>query len=218
MPFQILLFIAWPPPMDGTVGDWFLTFQESPIHGLLSLDLVMMVEQVLLIPVVLALWVLLHRRAESTMAIAVAFSLVASTLFIASNTGFEMLSLSRGYAAATTDAAREPFLAAGQAALASYWDQGTAFIFGYVLASTAGVMVGFAMLQSAVFHRFAAYAAIVANAAGLAIFVPEVGIALAILSVLILWVWYVLVGLRLVRPGRDRTVLAATAAAAASAG
>ncbi len=206
IPFQMIVFVAWPPPSRGTAADWFAFFGANPLHGLLSLDLPMMLEQVLVIPIVVALYRLLRRSGESTMALALAGWLVGATLFITSNTAFEMLSLSNGYAAATTDTARAAFLAAGEAMLATYWGQGTSFVFGYLLTSLAGVMVGVVMLRSHVFSRLAAYGAIAGNVLGLALFLPGIGIGLSVLSVVILWVWYLLVGLRLVRLARSRSI------------
>ena len=203
LPFQMALYIAWPPPEHGTVADWFAMFHANPIHGLLSLDLIMMVEQVLVIPIAVALYRLLHRAADSTMAIALATWLVGAGLFVASNTAFQMLTLSNGYAAAATDAARAQYLAAGEVMLAGYWGMGTPFVFGYLLTAAAGTLVGFVMLRTRVFGRAAAYAAIGGNLLSVALFVPRIGVGLSLVSVLILWAWYLLVGLRLVGLGRS---------------
>ncbi len=210
IPLQMILFIAWPPPA-GTAADWFALFQANPLRGLLSLDLPMMAEQVLLIPIVISLYRLLHRSGESTMALALGGWLVGAGLFIASNTAFEMLSLSNGYAVAATDAARAPFLAAGEAMLVTYWGQGTSFVFGYLLSSFAGIAVGVVMLRSGIFGRLAAHGAIWGNVLGLGLFIPGIGVGLSLVSVLILWVWYVLIGVRLARfarSGATRSVMA----------
>ena len=62
------------------------------------------------------------------------------------------------------------------------------------------------MLRSPVFHRAAGWAVIVANVLGLGLFLPGIGILLSLVSVLILVVWYALIGWRLVRlpPGLDQ--------------
>ncbi len=206
VPFQVLLFIAWPPPEHGTAADWFALFGTNPVHGLLSLDLVMMVEQMLVIPIALALYRLLRRANESTMALALAAWLVGAGLFVASNTAFQMLTLSNGYAAAATDAARAPFLAAGEVMLATYWGMGTPFVFGYVLSATAGILLGFAMLRTRIFGRLAAWGAIGGNLVGLGIFLPGIGTGVSLASVLVLWAWYVLIGVRLVRLGRSGSI------------
>ena len=197
IPLQIVAFIVWPPPTGGVI-DWFELFQERPLIGLVSFDLAILVEEALLIPVIGALYLLLHRRSESLMVIATGFWLVSVALFIGSNTGFEMLALAGRYAEATSDAERAMFAAAGQTMLSSYMEQGSSFVVGYSFASIAGILVGIAMLRTTVFPRVAAWAAIVANVLGFALFIPGIGVAMSLGSVVILLVWYALIGWRMV--------------------
>jgi hypothetical protein len=199
IPLQIVAFIMWPPPIDGTVADWFQLFRQSPIIGLVSFDIAILLEEVLLVPIILALYLVLRQESESLMVIASGLWLVSVALFITSNTGFEMLALSQGYANVTSDARRSTYLAAGQAMLASYMQQGSAFVMGYLLASLAGVLVGIAMLRNRVFSRWAAYAVIGGNVLGLGLFVPAIGVPLSIGSVFVLIAWYLLIGWRLLR-------------------
>ena len=65
VPLQVALFIAVPPPASHSVGAWFDLFNKSPVIGLLSLDLLMMVEQVLAVPIILALFLTVVRAAPS---------------------------------------------------------------------------------------------------------------------------------------------------------
>jgi hypothetical protein len=199
IPLQIIVFIAWPPPLEGTASDWFTLFQSNRLLGLLSLDLLLLVDYVLLVPIVLAIYVALRRTSESLMAIATALYFVAIAAYLASNTAFEMLSLSDQYAAATTDAQRSVYLAAGQAMLATF--EGTAFQVSYVLASVAGIVIGAVMLRGDIFSRVAAYALILGDVIGLGLYVPKIGIYLSVISVPVLWVWYVLIARRLIRLG-----------------
>jgi hypothetical protein len=199
IPVQIIVFIAWPPPLEGPVIDWFTVFQSNWLLGLLRLDLLLIVDYVLLVPIVLALYVALKRASESWMAVATALYSVAIAAYFASNRAFEMLSLSEGYAAATTDAQRDVYLAAGQAMLATF--EGTAFQVSYVLASVAGIMIGAVMLRSEIFGRVAAYALIVGDVIGLGLYVPTIGVFLSVISVPVLWVWYVLIARRLIQLG-----------------
>jgi hypothetical protein len=198
IPLQIVAFIVWPLP-EGGVVQWFDLFQESPLIALISYDLVMMVEEVLLIPIVLALYLLLRRTSPSLALLACVMWLVSVALFIGSNTAFDMLALSGGYAEAATETERAAYLAAGQAALTGYMQNGTAFVAGYLLASVAGVLVGIAMLRSTAFPRLAGWAAITGNLLGVGLFLPGMGVLLAIGSVVILIVWYLLIGWRMVR-------------------
>jgi hypothetical protein len=198
VPLQIVAFIVWPLP-EGGVVEWFEMFGESPFIGLVSFDLVILLEEILLIPIVLALYVLLRRTSESLMLITAAMWLVSVALFVGSNTGFEMLALANGYADAATAADRATYLAAGQAMLSAYMDQGSSFVVGYLLASIAGLLVGVAMLRTDAFPRIAGWAVLVANVLGFGLFVPGTGVFLSIVSVLILVAWYAVVGVVMVR-------------------
>jgi hypothetical protein len=199
IPLQIVVFVVWAPPLDGTASEWFGLFQDNRLRGLLSLDLLLMVDYVLLVPIVLALYVALRRAGESFMTVATALYFVAIAAYFASNTAFEMLSLSEGYAAATTEAQRATYLAAGQAMLATF--QGTAFHASYVLGSVAGIMIGVVMLRSDVFGRVAAYALVLGDVIGLGLYVPTVGLFLSVISVPVLLIWYVLIARRFFQLG-----------------
>lgn len=203
IPLQIVAFIVWPLP-DGGVTEWFELFADSALIGLVSFDLVILLEEILLIPIVLALYVVLRRSSSSLALMAAGMWFVSIALFVGSNTGFEMLALSNGYATAANAAERAAYVAAGQAMLTAYMEQGSSFVVGYVLASLAGILVGFAMLRSAAFPRIAAWAAIVANVLGFGLFLPGIGVLLSIVSVFILIAWYALIGWNLLRlPGYE---------------
>jgi hypothetical protein len=198
IPLQIVAFIVWPLPTGGVV-DWFELFQDSAFIGLVSFDLVILFEEILLIPIVLALYVVLRRSSSSLALMAMGMWFVSIALFVGANTGFEMLALSNGYAEAANEAERTTYLAAGQAMLTAYMEQGSSFVVGYVLASLAGILIGLAMLRSPVFPRIAAWAAVVANVLGFGLFLPAIGVVLSIVSVFILIAWYAAVGWRLLR-------------------
>jgi hypothetical protein len=200
IPIQVLVFIVWPPPLEGTAADWFALFQDNPLVGLLDLDLLLVADNVFLVPIFLALYVLLRRDGESVMAIATALGFLGIAFFIASNPAFEMLSLSDRYATATSEAQRSTFLAAGEAMLATW--QGTTFQAAYILGSVAGIAVGAVMLRSAVFSNLTGWMAILGNAVGLGLYVPVVGVYISVFSVLFLEIWYLLLARRLFQLGR----------------
>jgi len=200
IPIQVLVFIVWPPPLEGTAADWFALFQDNPLVGLLDLDLLLVADNVFLVPIFLALYVLLRRDGESVMAIATALGFLGIAFFIASNPAFEMLSLSDPYATATSEAQRSTFLAAGEAMLATW--QGTTFQAAYILGSVAGIAVGAVMLRSAVFSNLTGWMAILGNAVGLGLYVPVVGVYISVFSVLFLEIWYILLARRLFQLGR----------------
>lgn len=153
MSIQIIIFVAWPPP--STVTDWFMLLQSNWLLGLLSLDLLYLLTNALLIPLYLALYAALKRVSGSWMLIALTLGLVGITAYFSSNTAFEMLSLSNGYAAAKSEAEKAIVLAAGQAMLAIY--KGTAFDVYYILNAAFLLIVSPIMLRSNIFSKGSAY-------------------------------------------------------------
>ena len=193
-PVAIAVFAIWPPPYDGTAEDWFSVFQDSRLLGLMSLDLPFVVINILMIPIMIALYVCLRRFSPSFMALAVAMFLVGVAAFFASNPSVEMLSLSNRYAEAATEVDRSALLGAGEAMLATF--QGTAFHMNYILAQTAGIIIGAVMLRTTIFSRRIGYLMIGGNALGFGLYVPAVGLALSAFSGVILWVWFILIARR----------------------
>ncbi len=200
LPIQVAVFVVWPPPLEGTAIDWFRLFQDNRLVGLLDLDLLLVADSVLLIPIFLALYFALRRASESFAALATALGFLGIAAFIASNPAVEMLSLSGRYTAATTETQRSMFLAAGQALLAGW--QGTAFQVAYVVGSVAGLTISAVMLRSNAFSRVTAYMGILANVIALGLYVPTVGLYISVFSVLFLWIWYILIARRLLQLAR----------------
>jgi len=200
IPIQIIIFIVSPPP--SSVIDYFTLFQHDRLLGLLDLDLLLIVDTALAIPLFLALYVALRRTSDSLMAIATALGFVGIAAYFASNTAFSMLLLSEQYATATTDAKRSILLAAGESMLAVY--QGTAFHVNYVLGAVALLTISVVILRSNVFNKVTAYVGILANVLAFGLYVPTVGTGLSIVSVVFLEVWYVLIARRLIQLGTPR--------------
>lgn len=196
---QIIIFIVWPPP--STIEGYFTLFQNNWLLGLLSLDLLYIVNIVPLILIFLALYAALKRVNESIVAIGLTFGLVGIAAYFASNTTFEMLSLSNQYAAATTDAQRAMFLAAGQTMLETY--KGTAFNVYYVLNAVALLIFFTVMLRSNIFSKATAYVGIVA---GVLMIVPStagtIGLYFALASLVPWAIWLILFARRLFQLGQ----------------
>jgi Domain of unknown function (DUF4386) len=193
IPIQIIIFIAHPPP--STVIGYFTLFQNNWLLGLLNLDLLYMLTMVLTVLIYLALYAALRRASPSFMAIALTLGLVGIAVYFASNTAFEMLSLSSQYAAATTDAQRSTFLAAGQAMLALY--QGTAFDVSYVLGGVTSLIIAVVMLRSNIFSKGTAYVGLLMS---VMMVVPPtigtIGLVFALISLLPLAIWFILIARR----------------------
>jgi hypothetical protein len=198
IPIQIAVFIAYPYP--DTVTGWFRLLQDNPLAGLVDLDLLLVVDNVLLVVIALAVYVALRRANPSVTTMATSLWLLAIVMVIAANPAVEMLSLSDQFAAATTEAQRSTVLAAGQALLAGW--EGTAFQVGYIVGQLAGIMLGIVMLRGRLFGRAVPYTLILGNVVGFGYYLPTVVLAISAFSGVVLWAWYLLVARRFFQLGR----------------
>lgn len=200
MVIQIIIYSVWPPP--STVEGYFTLFQSNWLLGLLSFDLLYIVDSVLLIFIYLALYAVLRRASESAMLIALVLGIAGIAAYFASNTAFEMLSLSGQYAASTTEAQRTMLLASGQVMLETY--TGTAFDIYYVLNTIFLFIVSPVMLRSKLFSKKTAYLGL---AAGILMIIPSsagmLGVYFSLASLVPWAIWLVLVGRRLLQIERN---------------
>ena len=209
---EIIGLIFYPQP--GTVSGWFMLFQSSRIIGLLDFWGLEVPMYAMFAVVFLALYFVLKKANKSLMAIALTLALLGIGTFFATNNPFSMLSLSSQYAAATTDAQRSTFLAAGEAVLANTNQRAVGgFNLGLFLVSVAGLIVSAVMLQSHFFSRFTAYVGIVAYALSLADYLrealtPSAAVALLVIlpNALFVVIWFGLVGRRLFQLGSLESV------------
>jgi hypothetical protein len=209
IPVSIVVYILWPMPH--TAIEAFSLFQESPFAGLLSLDLLYLLGNIVAIPTFLALYIALRRRAESTMLVAVTLGLGGIAALFSARPILEVFSLSQQYAASSTDAQRATCLAVGDALLAHF--DGTAFQLHYFLGSAALLIISVVMLKSRFFNKITAWTGILANTLVFGLYVPKVGIILSILSVFpFLTIWYILIARRLFQMGKAESQSAVTQA------
>src|SRR5688572_11746142 len=197
---QLIVFIAAPPPLEGRVTDWFALFQRNSFIGLLDFELLMIVYTLAAIPLYVALYFALKQANQPLMSIFLALSIVGVGAFIAARPAFEMLSISKQYAAATTEAQRSIYLASGETLIAIF--HGTAFQVSYVLGSISGLILSLVMLNSGVFSKGTAYVRIASSIFDFGIFIPGIGTVISIFAVLLLLVWDILVALRLFQLAR----------------
>ncbi|HET8521612.1 MAG TPA: hypothetical protein VFL82_00165 [Thermomicrobiales bacterium] len=192
IPIQTVIYLLSPPP--DTVIEWFNLYDRNPLHALVDMDLLYMVDNAFAALVIIALAVVLFRASPSLTAIGATFGLLGIAVFFASNPAFAMLSLSRDYASAATAAERTMYLAAGEATMATW--QGSSYLVSYELGAIATVILSLVMLRSSVFSRITAYIGI---ATGVLMLWPPVntaGIVVSLLSLLPLLIWYVLIARR----------------------
>jgi len=198
IPVQVVIFILWPPP--STVVGWFTLFQSSPLVGLLDMDLLLIIDQVLMGLMMLALFVALRGASQSAMAIALLLGVGGIAAYFASTAAFEMLSLSGSYAAATSEAQRTTVEAAGRVMLSTW--QGTAFDLGYLLEGLSLLIIAMVMMRSPLFGRTTASIGILLGILSLVPpTVPTVGLYFAFGSLLPLEAWNILIARRFFQLG-----------------
>jgi hypothetical protein len=199
VPIQAVIFVLWPPPT--TVLDYFTVFQTNALLGLLDLDLLLIIDQLLIVSVLLGLYVALRGTDASLMLLGTTAGVIGALLFIVSREAtFSMWTLSQQFAVAGSDAQRAALVAAGQTMLTTY--TGTLFSVGYVLSGLAMLLASAVMLRSTVFSRATGIAGIAAGVAGL---VPAsfgtLGLVLSFISLLPMLAWLVLIGRRFLELG-----------------
>jgi hypothetical protein len=194
VPVQMFVFLHWPPP--DAVADWFALYRQNAVVGLVDMDLLLIVDQVLIAIVCLALCVALWRVSRAWISIALLFTVVACAAYIASNPAFEMLRLSHQFETAVTPVQHVQALSAGEAMIATWL--GSSFATGYVLGALAFLIIAVLTLQSQVFSRATGYIGLVF---ALLSIVPasagRLGLVMSLLSLVPMWLWLALVAWRL---------------------
>lgn len=178
----IIIYPIWPY-LPGTTAteNIFEIIQSNRLGGMISLDILLLISNLIGILLFLALYVSLKQVNESFALIALVLGVFATMLIIHARPIFEVLSLSDQYAAAVTDAAKNHYLAAGEAILSHF--NGTAFKVNTFLGGLSLLLCSLLMVRSASFSKPTAYVGIATNLAVCAFFLPVVGTVLLFLSV-----------------------------------
>ena len=186
---QIAAFILWPPPQG--VAEFYELLHRRPLQGLLALDVVYPLSNVLTYLLYLSLAVVLWRVSRSAVAVAIAFGTLGMASYFASPRPIEMLQLAELHAAA--EPGERAVLEAVGAGMVSTWN-GTAFDVYYLLNFLALVIFAVLVHRSPVFNRATGWAAL---AAAILMAVPSnvgtVGLVFALASLLPWVVFAVLV-------------------------
>lgn len=206
----VIAFFIWPyqPGFKSTI-DVFAALQQDRLGGLMALDFFFIVGTLVSIFPMLALYAALKRVNESYALIALALGIIAVAALIPARPIAELVFLSDRYAAATTDAARSQYRAAGESLLALF--NGTAWLVNIVFASVSSLISSVLMLRSAIFSKATAYVGIIVSIGVLCFFIPVIGMYLIFLATMGGAVFYILVGRRLLQLGRQPALSGATA-------
>jgi hypothetical protein len=196
---QIIIYSIWMPP--DTVEEIFELFQKNWFLGLLSLDLLYILDCILLVLIYLSLYLLLKKQAPVLMLISTVLGIIGVASYFSSNTAFEMLSLSQQYARTSIEVERFILIAAGKGMLETY--TGTAFDIYYVLNTVVLFLYFPAMLKSRYMGKSVAYTGL---AAGILMIIPssagQLGMIFSLASLVPWLIWLVLVNRKLLRAAK----------------
>ncbi|HCF50172.1 MAG TPA: hypothetical protein DER60_07815 [Syntrophomonas sp.] len=148
IPIQIVIYVIAPPP--DTVRGFFELYQQNPFLGLLSLDFLYLFNNMIIVIIYLALFVLLYHEKPVTVLLALILGLIGIACYYPSNPAFEMLTLSNQYFQALPEQ-QMIYLAAGEALMAGY--TGTTFDVYYVLSTICLLLFAYALIKSPKFKK-----------------------------------------------------------------
>ena len=195
---QVAIFAAWPPPEQ--IPEIFDLMRRSPVLGLLSMDALYLVNNVLVLLLYLALAVVLWPVSRSGVALVLGLGFLQMAAYYASNPAVELLTLAGAHGRA--DAAERAVIEGAGEALLAGWT-GTAFLVYYFLGAVVLLLLSWMLRRSTDLPPSAAWWAL---AAGILMLVPSpfglVGMIFAIASLVPWSVFCVVVGVRLLRLAR----------------
>lgn len=202
----MLIMIAWGPPPE-SVEAIFAMLHANEIQGLLRLDLPTVLCMPLYYLLFLGLYAALERTHPAHTAVAALLGCAGVTLFLATPSALSLVPLSDRFAAATSEAQRAHFLAAGEALLASDMWHGMGAILGGTLVQIATTLLSGVMLRSERFGRWTAYVGLLTHSLDLAhilvgFFFPELGVILMAIAGPLYLIWFPLLARDLFRLGR----------------
>ncbi|MBN1220057.1 MAG: DUF4386 family protein [Anaerolineae bacterium] len=197
----IIAFVIWPyTPGYTSAENIFTAIQNDWLGGLMALDFFLFMGNLFGILLFLVLYVSLKQVNESYALIALVLGLFADVLIVPARPMAELFSLSDLYAAATTEAAKNQYLAAGEALLALF--NGTAWMTNTFLGGFSLLISSFLMLRSNIFSKSTAWIGIITNTAVCGFFLPVVGTVLLFLSVPGYIIWYIQLARRFFQLGQ----------------
>jgi hypothetical protein len=146
-----------------TAIERFDQFNGNSLLGLYNLDLLNIINQIILIPSIFALYAA-HRDTNNPFALlSLILFLAGSIIFVTSNTALTMLDLSQKYFATSSEEQKMLLSAAGEAMLVKGSHGSLGVFIGFALPTFANVIMSTVMLQGKVFSRATSYIGLVGN-------------------------------------------------------
>lgn len=193
----------------------FEQIQSNVFLGLYNLDFLNIVNQIILIPVYVALFAV-HRNTNVGYALlALIVFLFGSAIMVANNTALPMLELSDKYFATTIESQRTLYAAAGESMLAQGAHGSPGIFLGFFIPTIANLLFSILMLQGRVFSKINSWIGIIGSIFMLLYIVlinfvsgvENVATAIAMPGGLLLITWMIMFTLRLFKLGRNASLV-----------
>lgn len=146
-----------------TAIERFNQFKETPMLGLYNLDLLNIINQIILIPSIFALYAVHRETNKPSASLSLILFLVGTTIFVCGNTALTMLDLSHKYFGSGTEDQKLLIAAAGEAMLAKGSHGSLGVFIGFVLPTFANALMSCVMLNGKIFSRATSYIGIIGN-------------------------------------------------------
>jgi hypothetical protein len=187
----------------------FAMLHDHKVEALLRLDLPTVLAMPLYYVVFLGLFAALRGVDLSNSALAACLAFAGITLVLATPTALPLLRLSESFYAASTQAQKAQYLAAGQALMATDIWHHTGAVVGGILLQIGAVVICVVMLRGGVFARATAWLGIVMHGLDLAHLlcgwlVPVAGVILMAGAGVLYPFWFLLIGRRLLQLARKQ--------------
>ena len=193
IPVQIFIFGMYPPP--ATPKGFFELFNQNWFLGLLSLDLIYIVNNTLIIFVYLGLFAALKKTNLAYMTISLVIGFIGIAAYYSSAVLFEMKALSEQYANSSSTETKEQLISLGIVLLLRY--HGSAFDIYYILNAFTLIIASRVMLMDNTFSKSTAIWGLVA---GVLMIIPStagmLGLVLSLVSLIPWMVFSILLAKR----------------------
>ena len=195
-------------PKPTSAEEYFMVQQSGKLAAILRGDFLLLILIGLYLGTFPALYAALRHINPVYTALATLMTIIAVTGTFATESTFALLHLGDKFAAATTEAARAQFLAAGEAIIAAdMWHSSAAYM-GGILLQGSGVILSLIMLRSKEFSKVTAYAGLIGNALDLVQhilhpFAPSISAPTQAFMGVFYLVWFPMLGWDLLKLSRN---------------
>lgn len=204
----VVALIGGPPQ---SVEECFNMLKENRIGGLLRLDLLTMFIMPFYYVLFYAIYTSLKEINYSLMSISALFIFAGVTIFLSAPSVFSYLRLSDGYWLAQTESAKQNFISAGEAILASDIWNGTGPRISGLMVQSGAVAMSLIMLRSSGFSKFTAYTGIITHGLDLlhiifAFFIPAIANGIMGVAGVLYLLWFPLMTVALFKLSKLRSI------------